>query len=536
MRFGEIAVAEAEGAILAHSVKHAGGMFKKGRILSADDLALLERSGVASIFAAIPAPGDVAEDEAALAVAKAIGGEGLRVQEPFTGRANLHAVQHGMVVVDAERVRALNRIHESLTLATAAPFEVVETRQMVATVKIIPFAVPRSVLAEALAVIGADPLIRVETFKHRRAGLVITRLPQTKPSLIAKSETAIRERIAALDGELGEVLVVDHTIAAVRDAILRLRPSGHNPVLVFGASAIVDRGDVIPAALVAAGGEVVHLGMPVDPGNLLMFGRLGGSSVIGVPSCARSPKVNGFDWVLGRVMAGIHVSAQDIMDMGAGGLLTEIASRPTPREGKPAKVQKAPEIAAIVLAAGRSSRMGSNKLLVDVGDKPMIRRSVEAVLASVARPVIVVTGHESEKVRSSLAGLIVTFIENPDYADGLSTSLRAGLAAVPKTANGAIICLGDMPLVAGPQIDKLISAFNPVEHRTIIVPVHGGERGNPVLWGRQHFAEMAALIGDRGARELIAANSDEVIEAAMRSDTVLADFDTPESLARLNSV
>ena len=536
MRFGEIAVAEAEGAILAHSVKHAGGMFKKGRILSADDLALLERSGVASIFAAIPAPGDVAEDEAALAVAKAIGGEGLRVQEPFTGRANLHAVQHGMVVVDAERVRALNRIHESLTLATAAPFEVVETRQMVATVKIIPFAVPRSVLAEALAVIGADPLIRVETFKHRRAGLVITRLPQTKPSLIAKSETAIRERIAALDGELGEVLVVDHTIAAVRDAILRLRPSGHNPVLVFGASAIVDRGDVIPAALAAAGGEVVHLGMPVDPGNLLMFGRLEGSSVIGVPSCARSPKVNGFDWVLGRVMAGIHVSAQDIMDMGAGGLLTEIASRPTPREGKPAKVQKAPEIAAIVLAAGRSSRMGSNKLLVDVGAKPMIRGSVEAVLASVARPVIVVTGHESEKVRSSLAGLIVTIIENPDYADGLSTSLRAGLAAVPKTANGAIICLGDMPLVAGPQIDKLISAFNPIEHRTIIVPVHGGERGNPVLWGRQHFAEMAALKGDRGARELIAANSDEVIEVAMRSDTVLADFDTPESLARLKSV
>jgi len=180
--------------------------------------------------------------------------------------------------------------------------------------------------------------------------------------------------------------------------------------------------------------------------------------------------------------------------------------------------------------------MGSNKFLVNVGDKPMIRRSVEAVLASVARPVIVVTGHESEKVRSSLAGLIVTFIENPDYADGLSTSLRAGLAAVPKTANGAIICLGDMPLVAGPQIDKLISAFNPIEHRTIIVPVHGGERGNPVLWGRQHFAEMAALKGDRGARELIAANSDEVIEVAMRSDTVLADFDTPESLARLNSV
>ena len=144
-----------------------------------------------------------------------------------------------------------------------------------------------------------------------------------------------------------------------------------------------------------------------------------------------------------------------------------------------------------------------------------------------------VTGHESEKLRSSLAGLAVTFIENPDYAGGLSTSLRAGLAAVPRTADGVIVCLGDMPLVAGPQIDKLISAFNPTEHRTIIVPVHGGERGNPVLWGRQHFADMAVLGGDRGARRLIDANSDEVTEVAMRSDAVLADFDTPESLARL---
>jgi len=217
-------------------------------------------------------------------------------------------------------------------------------------------------------------------------------------------------------------------------------------------------------------------------------------------------------------------------------LLTEIEIRPTPREGRPAKVQKAPEIAAIVLAAGRSSRMGANKLLADLGGTPMIRKSVEAVLASQARPVIVVTGHESGKLRSSLAGLAVTVTENPDYAQGLSTSLRAGLAAVPNTADGVIVCLGDMPLVGGLEIDKLISAFNHNEHRTIIVPVHGGERGNPVLWGRQHFADMAKLEGDRGARQLIDANADQVTEVAMRSDTVLADFDTPESLSRFRSV
>ena len=155
--------------------------------------------------------------------------------------------------------------------------------------------------------------------------------------------------------------------------------SACDPILVFGASAIVDRGDVIPSAVVKAGGEVLHLGMPVDPGNLMMLGALGDVPVIGVPSCARSPKLNGFDWVLARVMADVPVRPADIMDMGAGGLLAEIPTRPLPREGKP-KPQRAPRVAAIVLAAGQSSRMGSNKLLADVGGLPMVRRTLDAVV------------------------------------------------------------------------------------------------------------------------------------------------------------
>ena len=342
-------------------------------------------------------------------------------------------------------------------------------------------------LEEGLSVIGADPLIRVENFKHRRAGLVITRLPQTKPSLIAKSEEAIRERIADLEGELVETLIVDHAVKPVSEAVALLHAKSANPILIFGASAIVDRGDVIPAAVERARGEVVHLGMPVDPGNLMMFGRLEGASVIGVPTCARSPKVNGFDWVLARVMAGIHVSGQDIMDMGAGGLLKEIPSRPEPREGGEATPQRAPKIAGILLAAGKSTRMGSEQASTPISGKPMIRHSAEALLASSAAPVLVVTGHERQGIEAALKGLNVRFIDNPAYASGLASSLKAGLAGVPKDADGVVVALGDMPLVAGRHVNRLIAAFNPVERRTIIVPVHGGERGNPVLWGRQYF-------------------------------------------------
>ncbi len=532
MKFGEVPVEDAFGAVLAHSVKHTAGMFKKGRLVSAADITLLKASGVAKVFAARFETGDVPEDEAAMLIAQAISGPGAPAQEPFTGRANLHAETAGVALIDEERVRQLNRLHESLTLATVAKFDVVEARQLVATVKVIPFAVPRDVVDKARAIIGNAPLVQVASFKAKRAGLVITKLPQTKPSLIEKSETAMRERLEALGGTLGDVIVCDHSIAAVRDAVANLRRGSHDPVLVFGASAIVDRGDVIPAAVVAAGGEVVHLGMPVDPGNLMMLGQVSHVPVIGVPSCARSPKLNGFDWVLARLMAGINVSATDIMDMGAGGLLKEIPTRPLPREGR-SQVQTAARIAAILLAAGQSRRMGSNKLLADVGGTAMVRRSAEAVLAARVGPVIVVTGHEPEKLKSALDGLDVVFAHNRDHAQGLSTSLRAGLAALPAETDGVVVCLADMPLVAPHHINKLISAFNPAEHRSICVPVADGQRGNPVLWARQHFGEMSRLTGDRGARALMDQLADEVVEVTMGSDAVLADFDTPEALARL---
>ncbi len=511
MIFGALPVAEAEGAILAHSVKHGGGMFKKGRVLSAEDIAALTASGVATVFAAKLAADDVPEDQAAAAVAGVIGGVGTAAQAPFTGRANLHAQTRGLAVVDTERVRSLNRLHESLTLATVQPFAIVEEREMVATVKVIPFAVPRAVLDQALAIIGDAPLVRVEAFRAKRAGLVITKLPQTKPSIVAKSEDAMRERIGALGGELGFVKVVAHGIAEVEAAVREAAAAGADPILVFGASAIVDRGDIIPSALVQAGGEVVHLGMPVDPGNLMMFGRLKDIPVIGVPSCARSPKLNGFDWVLARVMAGVNVTREDIMDMGAGGLLAEIPTRPSPREDRP-KPQRAPRVAAIVLAAGTSSRMGSNKLLAEFGGGPMVRATVAAVKASPVEAVIVVTGRDAEAVAEAVAPSGVTIAHNLEFAQGLSTSLKAGLAALPSDIDAVVVCLGDMPLVAPAVIARLVAAFNPAEHRSICLPVFKAERGNPVLWGAQHIPALKELSGDKGARVLFDLLADEVVE------------------------
>jgi len=532
MKFGRVAVDDAFGALLGHSVSAGKLRLKKGHLLGPAEIAALRDAGIATIFAGRLEPGDVPENEAATAVAQAARGSGTRLNAAFTGRANLYAEAAGVALVDAAGVDALNLIDEAITIATVPPHEAVEAGQMLATVKIIPFAVPRAVLDQAVK--AAKGLVRVAPFVPHKVGLVCTALPDTKASVLDKTEAVMAQRVANLGSTLHATRRAGHDETEIAAAIHELARLGCAPIVVVGASAIVDRHDVVPAGLVAAGGTVEHFGMPVDPGNLLLMGRLGDAAVLCAPGCARSPKLNGFDWVLQRLLAGLNVGRAEIMRMGAGGLLKEVATRGLPRDAPPPPAPRMPRIAALVLAAGRSSRMrGRNKLLLDVAGKPMVSHAVDALLQSAARPVIVVTGHESANVRAALGGRDVRFVENPGYAQGLSTSLRAGLGALAPDVDGVLVCLGDMPLVAARHLDQLIAAFNPAEGRAICVPTHEGKRGNPVLWGAQFLAEMKALAGDVGARHLIGEHADLVREVPVADDAVLADFDTPEAMAAL---
>jgi molybdenum cofactor cytidylyltransferase len=186
------------------------------------------------------------------------------------------------------------------------------------------------------------------------------------------------------------------------------------------------------------------------------------------------------------------------------------------------------QVAALVLAAGSSRRTAPlNKLLLEVEGTPMARRAVETALASRARPVIAVVGHEAQRIRRALAGLEIAFVYNPDHARGLSTSLRAGLAAVGPQASGAVVCLADMPRVTAAHVDRLIDAFERSLGAAVCVPTHAGRRGNPVLWPRRFFAEMAAVEGDIGARHLMRAHAEDVREVAMEDDGILFDVDEP---------
>src|SRR6266404_953870 len=375
MRFGEVPVAEAEGAILAHSLKLGPTAFKKARVLSHADLDLIADSGLSRIVVARLEPGDVGAAEAARRLAEATAGDGVEAAAPFTGRANLFAKSCGLLTFDRERLDRLNLVDEAITLGTLPPFAVVEPRMMVATVKIIPFAAQAPAVERCIAAARADgPLLRVAPFLPRSVGLIQTRLPGLKESILDKTREVTEGRLKALGCRLVVEERCNHAAADLAPVIRDAIGHGIDLLLIHGASAILDRRDVIPAAIVAAGGRIDHFGMPVDPGNLLLLGHLGERAVLGLPGCARSPKVNGFDWVLERLVAGLPVGPAEIMRMGSGGLLAEIPSRPLPRaeatraaEPKPEAKPQGPRIGALLLAAGQSRRMGGpNKLLADL--------------------------------------------------------------------------------------------------------------------------------------------------------------------------
>jgi molybdenum cofactor cytidylyltransferase len=541
VKFGELRVTEALGAALAHSIVLPGRGLKKGRILSADDVAALAAAGKTSVIAAKLEPGDIGENEAAAMVAEALVAPGVVIGPAATGRVNFYAQPLGLCIVNRAAVDAFNLVDETITLATVEPSTVVAPRQMVATVKIIPFAVKGDIVA-ACAAKGraAAPVFEVVPFQEKHVALIQTRLPGLKESVLDKTVTTTRDRLAALGSRLIAESRCSHEAMELAEHIRVAIRNGADMVLIAGASAIIDRRDVIPAAIVGAGGKISHFGMPVDPGNLMLMGELGSVPVLGLPGCARSPKVNGYDWVLQRLCAGLPAGPNEIMRMGVGGLLADIPTRGLPRAatavGTEGAAPRAPRIAAIILAAGQSSRMGTiNKLTIEIDGKPMVRHAAEAALASAARPVIVVTGHERSAVEAALGGLPLTIIHNADYAQGLSTSMKAGLAALPANTDGVVVLLGDMPRVVAGEIDKLIAAFNPVEGRAIVVPTRKGKRGNPVLLGKQMFLELARVEGDSGARAVIAAHPDLVGETEMDTDSILTDIDTPQALAKFKS-
>lgn len=526
MDFGPVPLKDAEGAMLAHSLVLAdGSRIRKGTILDAKMLRDVEAAGIETVTVARLADHDVAEDEAAGRIGDLISGNHLRKDSARTGRVNFFAAANGIFRVSRALVDAVNAIDPAITLATLHDFTEVNEGRIVATIKIIPYAVSSTSLARVLE-LDLATAFAIQPYETKSVAFIATELPGMKASVVNKTRANLEKRLALSGSSVVSDQRVPHETGAVANALCQT-PDDCDLVVLFGASAISDERDVIPAAVEKAGGSITRFGMPVDPGNLLLLAELGGRPVVGAPGCARSPAENGFDWLLQRLCANIPVSADDVAGLGVGGLLMETGSRPHPRVAR--KPGGPVPVAAVILAAGQSRRMGkTNKMTVPVKGKPMVRHVGEAATGAGVDRVCVVTGYQPDETLAALSGLEIVNVPNPDHATGLSSSLAAGIAALPEKCGAAIILLGDMPFVTSAMIGQMLEASR--DHPGhIIMATHEGKRGNPVLWPARFFDELQQVEGDVGARHIIGANADFVVEVELGRAASL-DLDTPEAL------
>ncbi|MGF1502372.1 MAG: NTP transferase domain-containing protein [Paracoccaceae bacterium] len=535
MRFGEIPLEEAEGAILAHSLSVGGRRLKKGRRLSGADIVALRAGGETRVTAARLDPNDVGEDEAAARILRALAPDpqavGLTAAAAFTGRANLYARETGVLALDAERIAALNALDEGVTVATLADRSRVAPRQMVATVKIIPYAVEGRTVARAEDLLSGGA-IGLRGIVRRTASLILTRVGGQAEKLLDKGAAAVRQRLTALGIDCVEERRVAHAIGSIAEAVAGAEGE---MVLILTGSATSDRADHGPAALIAAGGRLTRFGMPVDPGNLLFLGETAGADprpVIGLPGCARSPQLNGADWVLERIACGIEVGAEDIAAMGVGGLLKEIASRPAPRAAAAAAPHR-PVVSALLLAAGRSSRMGGrDKLAEPLPDGTALLSRVARELAASGVDETLAVLPALDHPRAALLPSGVTVVENPRSAEGMGRSIAAGMARIRSDADAVLLVLADMPEIGREGIDRLLAAFDPDEGREIVrATAEDGRPGHPVLFGRRFFEPLGLLDGDRGARDVLAQHGEFITEVALPGAAALTDLDSPEDWA-----
>jgi len=522
MKFRTLTVASSLGWRLAHSIATKDGRIAKSSEITPEIIAELDQAGQPEVLAYRLEEGDTDENSAARMVADHIQGQDVDVQDAAHGRCNLYAAAAGVLVVDDE-INDLNSAVQEIGIATLDRFTPVTEGQLLATVKIVPYGIETAQLHKALKMSAS---LKVAPYQSFRAALLSTGTP-----LNDKPLRATKNRIEYLKGTLETVETCAHDTQIVAAEIRKLSARKLDLLIVSGISAISDMQDILPSALQKAGGSVLHLGMPVDPGNLLMLGKIGSTVVIGMPGCAKSTSRNGFDWVLERFAANLPLDASTLQNMGIGGLLKEATNRPEPRA--PAASAKHEPTRVVLLAAGKSSRSGNiHKLLAMLDSKPVVTQSVTALKKAGLAEITVVTGSRASEVEAALSSQNVSFLYNEDFESGMGGSLSLGISALPESTELCLVSLGDMPFVNISTIHALQETACQVSEADIFIPLFNGKRGNPVLWRRAQFDKLKHLRGDQGGRAIIRSHENLVCEVPVDDPGILIDLDTPEALAQ----
>ena len=522
---------ESKGSILAQSYNLSERKLSKGTRVSEAIVELLNKENIKTILCAVPHENDMDEDAAAEAISNAIDRNRLYAEEASTGRVNFRTPALGVVRYNRELIKKINLVDESIAFSIVEHNQLLAKNDLIATLKIIPFFVSKIYVEQVVTLLSKYEIFKIHRLEEKKVEFIQTYYDWQKRSVFKATSNVTRNRLDALGCLLEKETLIPHDHESLCSEIKSSLDSGAQVLLISGASAITDRSDYIPKAILSVGGEIIQYGLAVDPGNLLLIGQIGGTTVIGMPGCARSPKLNGFDWVLQLLMANIPITKEELADMGAGGLLMEIASRPLPRALSKSVNKREKRIMGVILAAGNSTRMGKdNKLLRNVGEASLIRNTVVEMLKSDLDSCSIVLGYQSDKVAEVIKDLNINLILNPLWQEGQASSLKAALNTLDDTYSDLLIMLGDMPGVKTRHINKVIEEHLLTNNRKskITIPSFNGRKGNPVIWGRSFFPDLSNIEGDLGGRALFSQHPAAINLLDVDDSAFVTDADTPE--------
>ena len=529
---------ESKGSILAQSYNLSERKLSKGTRVSKAIVELLNKENIKTILCAVPHENDMDEDAAAEAISNAIDRNRLYAEEASTGRVNFRTPALGVVRYNRELIKKINLVDESIAFSIVEHNQLLAKNDLIATLKIIPFFVSKIYVERVVTLLSKHEIFKIHRLEEKKVGFIQTYYDWQKRSIFKATSNVTRSRLDALGCLLKKEALIPHDHESLCSEIKSSIDSGAQVLLISGASAITDRSDYIPKAILSVGGEIIQYGLAVDPGNLLLIGKIGGTTVIGMPGCARSPKLNGFDWVLQLLMANIPITKEELADMGAGGLLMEIASRPLPRALSKSVNKREKKIMGVILAAGNSTRMGKdNKLLRNVGDASLVRNTAVEMLNSDVDSCSIVLGYQSDKVAEVIKDLNISLILNPLWQEGQASSLKAALNTLDDTYSDLLIMLGDLPGVKSRHINTIIEEHLSTNNRRskITIPSFNGKKGNPVIWGRSFFPDLSNLEGDVGGRALFNHHPAAINLLDMDDPAVVTDTDTPEDFENFMS-
>ena len=535
MKLQSLRPLESTGLVLAQTYNLTSKTISKGTFITDEILDYFKMGNVQTILCAVPEEGDIHEDEAAEAISNAIDKNQIYAEKASTGRVNFKSQSLCLVRYERALIREVNLVDESIAFSIVEHNQLIAKNDLIATLKIIPFFTKKKYVDQVIKILARNELYKIHTLKKKEVALIQTCFEWQKKSIFTATSNVTRARLEALECPLKKETLIPHDYKSLCLEIESSIDNGAQLLLISGASAITDRSDYIPKAILSVGGEIIQFGLAVDPGNLLLIGQVGSTTIIGMPGCARSPKLNGFDWVLQLLIANIPINKEELADMGAGGLLMEIASRPLPRALAKSVKKRKKKIMGVILAAGNSTRMGKdNKLLKNIGGAPLVRNTAIEMLKSDIDSCSIVLGYQSDKVAATIKDLNINLILNPLWEEGQASSLKAALNTLDTSYSDLLVMLGDLPGVKSKHINKVIEAHLLTDNRKskITIPSFNGKKGNPVIWGRSFFSDLSNLEGDVGGRALFGQHPAAINLIDMDDKAVVTDTDTPEDFGK----